>query len=74
MSRKPTCKATIKSLKEVQEMSISEKEQKWLDLPIGVKDAFLAVAMVMSKPNSEENNVDDWECDLDDIMYKHLLK
>lgn len=74
MSRIPSCKATIKTLKEVKEMSTSEKEQKWLDLPMEVKDAFLAVTMVMSKPNSEENNVDDWECDLDDIMYKHLLK
>lgn len=64
--REPTCIATIKAKKEIAKLSTLEKEKILLDVKEEVRGAFLALLYAIEKGG----NLDDWECDLGDILFK----
>ena len=70
--REPTCEGTIASSKIVEKMSDTKVNDELSSLPIEVRKAFLAVAIAMSV--AEPGDMDDFECDLDDIIWPILKK
>lgn len=68
--RKPSCKATTKTLKEVQAMSPGEVDEILITAPIKVREAIAAVILAIPKAVDEE--LDDWECDLADILFTEI--
>lgn len=66
--RESSCEATIKTSKEVSEMSMSELKNIFNNSPVVVKRAI--ISLIIAIPRDE--NLDDWECDLGDVIFPAL--
>ena len=68
--REPSCEATIKTLKEVEKMNVGQVEQIFIEAPLKVKQTL--AALLLAIPAAKPGELDDWECDLGDILFTEI--
>ena len=71
--REPSCEATINTSKEVKEMLEADIDAIITTAPIEVKYAIAALILAIPR-ETEAGELDDWECDLGDIIFPALKK
>ena len=69
--REPTCEGMIASQETVEKMSENKVNDDLNALPLKVKATFLALAIAFRDQN---HDMDDWECDVEDIILPILTK
>lgn len=71
--RNPSCEATISTSKEVKGMFEVDVNAIITTAPIEVKYAIAALILAIPR-GTAAGELDDWECDLGDIIFPALSK